>query len=144
MEHTKFCQSCGMPLASHEAYGTLGSGEKSGDYCAHCYQDGAFTWDCTMDEMIEFCLRFELQRTPSLDKAAARARMRQQFLTLKRWRARPGTERGAALWKSFMRFALHRKTCPHWPPLWQGHAPSGGMKRAPQASFQAQSSPSAP
>ena len=65
--------------------------EKSGDYCAHCYQDGAFTWDCTMDEMIEFCLRFELQRTPSLDKAAARARMRQQFLTLKRWRARPGT-----------------------------------------------------
>ena len=91
MEHTKFCQSCGMPLASHEAYGTLGSGEKSGDYCAHCYQDGAFTWDCTMDEMIEFCLRFELQRTPSLDQAAARARMRQQFLTLKRWRARPGT-----------------------------------------------------
>ena len=28
MEHTKFCQSCGMPLTSHEAYGTLASGEK--------------------------------------------------------------------------------------------------------------------
>ena len=36
MEHTKFCQSCGMPLASREAHGTLASGEKSGDYCAHC------------------------------------------------------------------------------------------------------------
>ena len=91
MEHTKFCQSCGMPLTSHEAYGTLASGEKSGDFCAHCYQNGTFAWDCTMDEMIEFCLRFELQRTPLLDKAAARARMRQQFPTLKRWRARPGT-----------------------------------------------------
>ena len=64
MEHTKFCQSCGMPLTSHEAYGTLGSGEKSGDCCAHCYQDGAFTWDCTMDEMIEFCLRLELAAHP--------------------------------------------------------------------------------
>lgn len=43
-----------------------------------------------------------------------------------------------------MRFASPRKTCPHWPPLWQRRALSGGMKRAPQASFRARGSPLAP
>ena len=90
MEHTKFCQSCGMPLRTPEVHGTCAAGEKSEDYCIYCYQNGAFTWNCTMDEMIEFCLRLALQHTPALDKAAARAQMQQWFPTLKRWQAQQG------------------------------------------------------
>lgn len=90
MEHTKFCQSCGMPLRTPEVHGTCAAGKKSEDYCIYCYQNGAFTWNCTMDEMIEFCLRLALQHTPSLDKAAACAQMQQWFPTLKRWQAQPG------------------------------------------------------
>ncbi|MBR6920026.1 MAG: zinc ribbon domain-containing protein, partial [Bacteroidales bacterium] len=48
----KFCQSCGMPL-TEEMLGTNADGSKNGDYCSYCYKDGAFTNDCTMDEMIE-------------------------------------------------------------------------------------------
>ena len=43
MEHTKFCQSCGMPLRTPEVHGTCAAGEKSEDYCIYCYQNGAFT-----------------------------------------------------------------------------------------------------
>ena len=86
----KFCQSCGMPLTSNEVCGTNADGSLSADYCTYCYQNGKFTQDCTMDEMIEFCLRLALQHTPSLDKAAARAQMQQWFPTLKRWQAQQG------------------------------------------------------
>ncbi len=38
------CQSCGMPLSKDaNGGGTNADGTKSTEYCAHCYQDGAFT-----------------------------------------------------------------------------------------------------
>ena len=36
-------------------------------YCTYCYQNGGFTADCTMDEMIDFCIRFEQQQNPGLE-----------------------------------------------------------------------------
>ena len=54
----KFCQSCGMPLTSNEVCGTNADGSLSADYCTYCYQNGKFTQDCTMDEMIEHCAQF--------------------------------------------------------------------------------------
>lgn len=40
---SKFCQSCGIPLAKDEqGGGTNADGSKSTLYCSKCYQQGAF------------------------------------------------------------------------------------------------------
>jgi len=52
----KNCQSCGMPLRKDpNGGGTNADGTKSEMYCSYCYKDGAFTRDCTVQEMQEFC-----------------------------------------------------------------------------------------
>lgn len=56
--NTPFCQSCGMPLGSREDCGTNHDGTSSEEYCHYCFQDGAFTSECTMEQMIEHCARF--------------------------------------------------------------------------------------
>lgn len=49
------CQSCGMPLARDEkGGGTEADGNKSTEYCSHCYQKGAFTDpQMTAERMVE-------------------------------------------------------------------------------------------
>ena len=74
---TKFCQSCGMPLQKNE------------EYCCYCYKDGAFTMDCTMDQMIDHCVQFVDEFNKDADfhytKEEAVANMKLFFPTLKRW-----------------------------------------------------------
>ncbi|MBR5665301.1 MAG: zinc ribbon domain-containing protein [Bacteroidales bacterium] len=85
----KFCQSCGMPL-TEEMLGTNADGSKNGDYCSYCYKEGAFTNDCTMDEMIEFCAQFVVEVIKIMPKPMTKevfhGMMRQYFPQLKRWR----------------------------------------------------------
>ena len=49
------CQSCGIPLAMDAmGGGTKANGDKSSEYCSHCYQKGAFTLpDLTVAQMVE-------------------------------------------------------------------------------------------
>ncbi len=54
MEKIHYCQSCGMPM-EESLYGTEKDGTKSPDYCSYCYQNGAFTGEMTMEQMIDFC-----------------------------------------------------------------------------------------
>lgn len=78
----KYCQSCGMPMGiNDELYGTQVNGSKSQDYCKYCYENGHFTADCTMEQMIEFCI----PHTPNMTPDEARNMMQQWFPTLKRW-----------------------------------------------------------
>ena len=51
----EFCQSCGMPM-NDDVYGTNADGSVNNDYCNHCYINGKFTSDVTMEEMIDFCV----------------------------------------------------------------------------------------
>jgi hypothetical protein len=45
-----------MPMKKDpEGGGTNADGTKSEKYCSYCYQNGAFTRDCTMEEMQAFC-----------------------------------------------------------------------------------------
>lgn len=85
----KFCQSCGMPL-SGEVLGTNADGSKNEDYCIYCYKDGAFTTDCTMDEMIEYCSQFVDKVNENLPKPISaeeyKQMMRGYFPMLKRWK----------------------------------------------------------
>lgn len=90
MEHEmKFCQSCGMPL-NDENRGTNADGSKNEDYCMYCYQNGKFTNDCTMDEMIEFCAQFVDEVNKNMPKPMTKEEykdmMRQYFPMLKRWK----------------------------------------------------------
>ena len=86
----RFCQSCGMPLQNEADYGTEAGGARSEEYCTYCYQNGGFTADCTMDEMIDFCIRFEQQQNPGLDAEDARRAMRAGYPTLKRGKQAQG------------------------------------------------------
>ncbi|MDL2237466.1 zinc ribbon domain-containing protein [Christensenellaceae bacterium OttesenSCG-928-K19] len=90
MEHTLYCQSCGMPLDSEEVMGTEAGGARTREYCTYCYKDGAYTQDVTMEEMIEISLKRmkELfKEDPAFDEAQALAQMRSFFPGLKRWKA---------------------------------------------------------
>lgn len=81
----KFCQSCSMPLQGDEILGTNADGSKNEDYCSYCYKDGAFTQECTMEEMIDFCAPMTVQHSPGKTEESVRAEMRDYFPKLKRW-----------------------------------------------------------
>ena len=72
---------------------TLGKeadGSKNQDYCLYCYKNGHFTKDCTMDEMIEFNLKYldEFNKDSKVKYTIdeARATMKEFFPQLKRWK----------------------------------------------------------
>lgn len=86
---TRYCQSCGMPMGdTDELCGTEADGSKSADYCKYCYEGGAFTAECTMSEMIEFCVQPTVENVPGMTEAQARAMMNEHFPKLKRWAAK--------------------------------------------------------
>ena len=86
MVKEEYCQSCGMPMGqTDEHYGTEADGSKSADYCQYCYDKGAFTGDCTMEQMIEICVPHVVQNA-GMTEQQARDMMKQHFPMLKRWR----------------------------------------------------------
>ena len=82
-EDMNFCQSCAMPM-NDDDYGTEKDGSESQDYCKYCYQDGEFTHECTMEEMIDFCVPKTSQATGMSEKEA-RKMSEEFFPKLKRW-----------------------------------------------------------
>ncbi len=72
-----------MPLTRPEQFGTEADGSRNEDYCIYCYKEGAFTSDCTMEGMIEFCAKFvhEMNRESGMQLTAEeyKAQMRQLF-----------------------------------------------------------------
>lgn len=83
----KYCQSCGMPMGkTEEMYGTEADGNKSTDYCKYCYENGSFTSDCTMEEMIDFCIPHMTSSNSGMSEDNARNMMNEFFPTLKRWK----------------------------------------------------------
>ena len=100
MNTTIYCQSCGMPLEIPEHFGTCEGGAASREYCCYCYKDGAFTADCTMEEMIDQCLlhldEFNKNNETQLTAAEARDGMERFFPTLKRWSKESAAEPGRA------------------------------------------------
>ncbi|MCB5940427.1 zinc ribbon domain-containing protein [bacterium 210820-DFI.6.52] len=80
-----YCQSCGMPLGEDgEMRGSEADGSPSRDYCKYCYEKGRFLADCTMEEMIDFCV--PLMAQSGMDAGQARRQMETVFPQLKRWK----------------------------------------------------------
>lgn len=86
MTKETYCQSCGMPLTKPEDLGTNADGSKNEEYCTYCYQNGAFTEDCTMDEMIEHNLKYNDETGEFGDRETAKEGLLEFMPTLKRWR----------------------------------------------------------
>ena len=83
----KYCQSCGMPMgATEEMYGTNADGSKNGEYCKYCFENGNFTQDCTMEEMIEICVSHMTAANSGMSGDEAKKMMFAFFPTLKRWK----------------------------------------------------------
>lgn len=85
-----FCQSCAMPMEQEAHYGTNADGSKNSDYCTYCYQDGKYAQDCTMEEMIDFCLEATKGTGLYEDRAKAKKEMLGYFPQLKRWAGNAG------------------------------------------------------
>lgn len=84
-QNLKFCQSCGMPM-QEEQYGTEKDGSKKDTYCCYCYKDGDFTWQCTMEEMLDFCAELDVKDGRAKTIEEAKAAMMAYFLDLERWK----------------------------------------------------------
>lgn len=80
---TLVCQSCGMPL-SDDLLAREADGAFNEKYCKWCWEDGRFLQDCTMDEMVEHCIR--CMPLGQSDPEACRAYMYSLLPTLERWR----------------------------------------------------------
>jgi hypothetical protein len=79
---SKICQSCTMPLADESKCGTNADKSRNPDYCHHCYRDGQFVDDMTMEQMIDRCVPFMLHH---MDADKAMAFLAGKLPTLKRW-----------------------------------------------------------
>jgi hypothetical protein len=84
MDNQNYCQSCGMPMTD-ELYGNNKDGSKSEDYCKYCYEDGEFTQDFTMEEMIEFCIPLTVENT-DMDEQSVTVMLNKFIPQLKRWK----------------------------------------------------------
>ena len=88
MEH--YCQSCGMPMPKKELFGINTDGSQNEEYCTYCYEQGKFTQECSMDEMIQHCAQFVDEFNKEMEKPISKeeaiAFMRQEFPKLKRWK----------------------------------------------------------
>ena len=85
METVKHCQSCYMPLAKPEDFGTEAGGSPSQDYCCHCYKGGGFTDTWSLEQAVEGNIEFWREEGDENDDAA-RGRIMAVFPTLKRWK----------------------------------------------------------
>ncbi|MCL2559324.1 MAG: zinc ribbon domain-containing protein [Turicibacter sp.] len=83
MENTLHCQSCYMAMDAADKFGTEVGGQKSEDYCVHCYQNGAFTTPQTLAEAVEGNIPWWKGEGESDE--VARARIMEIFPKLKRW-----------------------------------------------------------
>jgi hypothetical protein len=82
-----YCQSCGMPMGgADEMNGTNADGSKNQDYCKYCFENGAFTKESTMEEMIEICVPHMTSGDSGMSEDQARKMMQEFFPTLKRWK----------------------------------------------------------
>jgi len=72
-----------MPMDIAEKMGTETDGNKSEDYCVHCYQSGEFTTSQTLEQAVNANIPFWKGEGESDD--VARERIMQVFPKLKRW-----------------------------------------------------------
>jgi hypothetical protein len=79
----QICQSCGMPMVKPEDFGTDINGSKNEEYCTYCFQDGKFTLDATLEQMIKKLVTMHDQM--GMTEEEARKMANENLPKLKRW-----------------------------------------------------------
>lgn len=83
------CQSCGMNMKSSQDFGKNIDGAPNKEYCHYCYQNGEFTHNFTMEEMLENNLKYldhwNEETGHNFTPDEARPILREFLSTLKRW-----------------------------------------------------------
>ncbi|MBW3081825.1 zinc ribbon domain-containing protein [Bifidobacterium phasiani] len=80
-----YCESCGMMFTGPDQRGHEADGSETAEYCRWCYEDGRYTYETTMDDMIEDCApRMAHYMGWSVDECASL--LGAVLPTLKRWR----------------------------------------------------------
>ena len=79
----RYCESCGMLLTPAD-YGSDADGSKDEHYCKWCYEQGKYTYDTTMDAMIEDCAP-RLAENTGMSRDEAVSLMGAVLPHLKRW-----------------------------------------------------------
>lgn len=87
MMKNPICQSCAMPMESAEQFGTNADGSRNEDYCVYCMQDGNFTHEQTLEQMVESSIPFVLEDKVFPDAETARAALLELYPKLKRWQS---------------------------------------------------------
>lgn len=81
----RYCESCGMILTPAD-YGSDADGFKDEHYCKWCYEQGKYTYETTMDAMIEDCAP-RLAENTGMSRDEAVSLMGAVLPHLKRWSA---------------------------------------------------------
>lgn len=81
----RYCESCGMILTLAD-YGSDADGSKDEHYCKWCYEQGKYTYETTMDAMIEDCAP-RLAENTGMSRDEAVSLMGAVLPHLKRWSA---------------------------------------------------------
>lgn len=80
-----YCQSCGMMFTAPDQHGHEADGAEVEDFCRWCYDDGAYTYETTMEDMIEDCApRMAEAMDWTVDESASL--LGAVLPTLKRWK----------------------------------------------------------
>ena len=83
----KICQSCAMSLNEERYFGTNNDGSQNTDYCIFCFKNGDFTYEISMNEMVEkgidFLKRFGRLNDKNTD--GIREMLNVMYSGLKRW-----------------------------------------------------------
>lgn len=77
------CQSCAMPMEDEKLFGTNQDGSKNEEYCVYCYENGSFTANVTMNEMVNICVPHLVEE--GMKEPEARDMMKDVLPKLKRW-----------------------------------------------------------
>ncbi|MCQ2290146.1 MAG: zinc ribbon domain-containing protein [Muribaculaceae bacterium] len=79
-----------MPLSADDMCGKNADGSICFDYCKYCYNEGEFTQQCTMDEMIDHCSEFVDEFNKHAEQPITREQYKEMmygfFPMLKRWK----------------------------------------------------------
>ena len=80
-----YCQSCGMMFTAPDQHGHEADGAEVEDFCRWCYDNGAYTYETTMEDMIEDCApRMAEAMDWTVDESASL--LGAVLPTLKRWK----------------------------------------------------------
>ena len=78
------CQSCSMEMPTKDLRGSNKDGSKNEEYCVYCFENGVFTHNMTLEEVIADSVNYAEEAGMTKEEMLAGAK--EILPTLKRWK----------------------------------------------------------